>query len=520
MSDILSKGKQNYRIILGALVVLLICVGIFVYYGQQKEIMFCDEVYSYTQINVHGVHIAVRDGKWYTAPEMDKRFSSIEGYNFKDVIEGTGWDVHPPIYYLILKAVAATFPASTSKWIGIGTNLLFFIPFLILLYWMIWRIIKKPWLAAALTVLLGVNQGMQGTALLIRMYMLFALWMLLFFMETEKLNERPDKKRFYAGLGVITFSGFMSHYYFAMYAALYSLFFVIDKAVQKKWKRLFGYLGAMVGVVAAATLVYPQWITHLFFSEKGTVSIDALHDWSNIGAEVIGALNDAGSFIFPGYGIVFWILLIIICICFYRIRGEELVSVKKHCTLHLLAQMLYYCIVAHMMPSPEPRYYWAVVILQCVTALYMLAYILKYYKLPDNKKIAAGILAVTAVYAALFPVRIKQVPYIGVEYKEGRLIMEQYARTPWIVYGEKDWVLHCAAFDFLIPEQLMFVTDASSLVYDEVLQNSGEAVLYVRSEEHLRNAVEKLEELSGCTCSYTLLAERPYNDAYLLQLEN
>ena len=78
MKNSLSKIKENYKVLLGALTVLVVCLGIFFYYGQKKEIMFCDEVYSYTVANVHGVHIAVRDNKWYTAAEMDKRFSSIE----------------------------------------------------------------------------------------------------------------------------------------------------------------------------------------------------------------------------------------------------------------------------------------------------------------------------------------------------------------------------------------------------------------------------------------------------------
>ena len=129
------------------------------------------------------------------------------------------------------------------------------------------------------------------------------------------------------------------------------------------------------------------------------------------------------------------------------------------------------------------------------------------------------ILGVTAVYAAMFPQRMKDVPYHGAEYKEGRLIMEEYADTPWIIYGDKDWVLHCAAFDFLIPEQIMFHTDTSTMVYDEMLKERGEFVLYVRSEEHLSEVTEKMKELYAVECSVEKLAERPYNDAYLITLE-
>ena len=73
--------------------------------------------------------------------------------------------------------------------------------------------------------------------------------------------------------------------------------------------------------------------------------------------------------------------------------------------------------------------------------------------------------------------------------------------------------------DFLIPEQLMFITDASTLGYDEVLQNNDEIVLYARSEEHLEDTVDRLEEISGYEYSHQLLAERSYNDAYLIMRE-
>ena len=513
------NSKNSRFFIIGIVVTLFVCLGIFFYYGEKKEIMFCDEVYSYTVANVHGVHIAVRDNKWYTAPEMDKRFSSQEGYNFRAVIDGTGNDVSPPIYYCSIKAVAATFPTSTSKWIGLGTNLFFFIPFLALLYWEIWKITEKAWIAAAFTVLLGVNQGMQGVALLIRMYMLFVLCLQIFFMQTDLLDKKEKKLWLYIGLGITTFVGFMTHYYFAMYVALFSVFFVGTKIFEKNWKQIFSYLAAMITAVAAATIYFPQWIRHFFGSDKANTSLTSLGNWSDLGSEIIEALDQAGSCIFHKHSIIYWILLIIICILFFGIKAPELIKTKKTCAMHLAAQMSYYCVVAHMMPSSEERYHWAVVLIQCVMAIYMLVYIVKYYGLLENKKIVVSLLVITILYVAAFPARMDDVPYHGAEYKEGRLIMENYEQTPWMIYGEKDWVLHCPAFDFLIPEQLIFHTDTSTMVYDEVLVNNKEFVLYVRSDEHLTEVLNKLKEIYGAEWNAAKLADRPYNDAYLITLE-
>ena len=512
--------RKISTMIISIVLTLCVCLGIFFYYGHKKEIMFCDEVYSYTVANVHGVHIAVRDNKWYTADEMDKRFSSgQDGYNFKAVAEGTGNDVSPPIYYCLIKAMAATFPDSTSKWIGLGTNLFFFIPFLALLYWGFWRITKRPWIAMAFTVLLGVNQGIQGVALLIRMYMLFVLCMQIFFLLTDKVDSNYGKIGAYLGLAVTTFVGFMTHYYFAMYVAIFSVFFVLVKAIEKNWKQIILYLTAMVVAVGAATLYFPQWIRHFFGSDKGNTSISTLTDWSHIGEEVLEAFGQIGRFVFPNSGILYWMILIVISVLFFTIKDESLNCAKKSCAMHLAAQISYYCVVAHVMPSPEERYYWAVIILQCIVAASMLACVLKKYQLLENKKAVTAILALSVLYTALFPMRMKYVPYHGAELKEGRLIMEEYSQIPWIIYGDKDWVLHCPAFDFLIPEQIMFHTDTSTIGYDDVLASRREFVLYVRSDEHLSAVLEKLKEVYGAEWQAEKLADRSYNDAYLITLQ-
>lgn len=516
MNHVLSKVKANYQIILGAAIALMICVGIFCYYGNQKEIIFCDEVYSYTIIDVHGVHIAVRDNKWYTAPEMDKRFSSIEGFNYGAVVEATGWDVHPPLYYLLFKTVAAMFPESTSKWLGFGTNLLFFVPFLILVYLGMNQILKRPWISMALTIMLGIHPGVLGCALLIRMYMLLALWLLAFFWLTCILCRQPQKKMLYIALGFTTFLGFMTQYYFSIYVVLFSLFWAVDNLRQKKWKQIAAYMGSMITAVAAATLVFPQWIQHIFFGDKGEASISTLNSWIDLREEIQSAFSIVGEFVVPQYGYVYWGVLIIVTILFLRIKNPEIKSIKKYVLMHLATQILYDCIIAHVMPTAESRYFWSVILVQCVTLLFMLAYTLKYYGMTEKRGITAACLVIASLYLATASERIQLVPYNGVSYKEGRLTMEQYAQIPWIYYGERNWQMHCTAFDCLIPEHIMFITDLSTLVYDEMMQNNQEIILYAQSEDNIINLADRLEEISGSACEVKKLADRPFNYAYLL----
>ena len=41
--------------ILGLVVTLFVCLGIFFYYGEKKEIMFCDEVYTFTPADIENL---------------------------------------------------------------------------------------------------------------------------------------------------------------------------------------------------------------------------------------------------------------------------------------------------------------------------------------------------------------------------------------------------------------------------------------------------------------------------------
>lgn len=520
MYTLIQKIKEQYKIIVTIIVTLAICVGVFFYYGNEKEISFCDEVYSYTIIN-HGIGLTVRDNRWYADGEMDYRLNSSSGYfGYEEAIMITGQDVHPPVYYLVLKTFSMLFPQSTSKWLGLATNLLAFIPMLFLVYWGVFKNTENPWISAVITIMFGVHPGVQGCAQLIRMYFWLALWFMLFFILTKELCRKPEQKWWiYVALGIVTFLGFMTQYYFAVYVVIFSVFWCADILLHKKWKPFFEYMCAMIGAVVAATAFFPEWITHIFYGYKGQQSFSTLQSWENYAEELENTIEVIGYFVFGNYDKLYLKVLIVIPILILLNRKLEKGSIKKTFIIHLVTQILYCCIVAHVMPSVESRYFWSVIILQIVMYLWAIGDLLKVYEF-INKKIVTVILAVLAlVYTTGVPERTTQVPYLGAQYKEGRIMMEQYADIPWIYYGERNWQMHCSAFDILIPNQLMYIRDLSTLVYDEVLINSQEIVIYAQSEEDIMALVEQMEIISGIDCEAEFLVKRPYNYAYLLKFQ-
>lgn len=519
MNNILLKIKENYLLFLGLILSLFIAVGAFCYYGNEKEIIFCDEVYTYTIVN-HGIGLNVRDNRWYEDGEMDYRLNSSSGYyGYKEAIEITGQDVHPPVYYLVFKTFSMLFPNSTSKWIGFAANLVAYIPMLALLYWAIWKISKKVWVATLLTILFGTHPGVLGYALLIRMYFWLAFWLFLFFLQTKKMYSAKETNwKMYIVLGAITFLGFMTQYYFAVYVVFFSLLWGIDRLIHGKWKQIFAYFATMISAVGLSTWFFPQWIHHIFFGYKGEDSFATLNSWDNYLEELKQTFHIVATYVFEN-GRIYWIAFFVIIGLFFTLRDSQLKTIKKHYMMHIAAQILYYCIVAHVMPSVEQRYFVSVILVQLITLLLMLTHVFVHYKLSERKLVAVGLAGVALVAVMYLPDYTDDFPYSGYKYKEGRLTVEEYADIPWVYYGERDWEMHCTAFDVLIPNQLMYIRDLSTLTYDEVLQSSSEIVVYTKTEDEINAFVQKMNEVSGLEWQCNYLAERAFNDAYLITCE-
>ena len=88
------------------------------YFCFQKQGFHYDEYYSYYSSNVtHG--LAPTDRAWKDVSEIRSEFKVLEGqqfqYGFVKIMQS--YDVHPPLYYMILHTVCSLFPGLFSKWL-------------------------------------------------------------------------------------------------------------------------------------------------------------------------------------------------------------------------------------------------------------------------------------------------------------------------------------------------------------------------------------------------------------------
>ena len=200
---------------------------------------------------------------------VDEYFTlSIINFNVNDLISVTAADVHPPLYYLILK-----FAMNVFGLFGISSHNLFavrlvsIIPYPIIMIISYLKIRKDyGWLTAGLfTLSLGVMSEFFLYFLIARMYSWAILFLLIAFIYTKDIFK-TGKKRYWAIVTVASVLCAYTHYFAAISAVclyLILIYYVIFKNRSQ--------IKNLCISIATAILLYGYWISVLLSQ------LDAVH---------------------------------------------------------------------------------------------------------------------------------------------------------------------------------------------------------------------------------------------------
>ena len=251
-----------------------------------------DEYYSYYSSNVTA-GLVPTDREWKTGESIRDEFRVLPGqrFRFSDVVRMQTYDVHPPVYYLLLHAVCSLTPGLFTKWSGLAINLLFFVGSWCLIALLAAKISGKNRAAVLGSCLLyGFCPAIISGVMLVRMYMLLGFWILLAtWLHVKALETRARGRRFYVPLMVTVYLGFLTHYYFAVYlfflAAAMECYLLFEREEQKgwgqKWRDCVVYGAAVIGALLLAVLSYPACLGHIFRGYRGTEAMGAFFALSN-----------------------------------------------------------------------------------------------------------------------------------------------------------------------------------------------------------------------------------------------
>lgn len=315
------------------LLLMLQVIAAFCFCGQKTGYHY-DEYYSYYSSNVTG-GLGPWEQEWKTGQDIFNEFAVLpgEGFQFSRVSEMQSYDVHPPVYYLVLHAICSLVPGVFTKWSGLAVNLLFFIASWFLIAWLSWHLgEKKKELVFASCLLYGFNPAVFSGIMLVRMYTMLGFWILLVTcLHVRALEQRKRGLKFYLPLMVLIIAGFLTHYYFAVYlfflAAAMEFYLLFEKEEGKdlagRLKDCFAYGFSTVGAMLFSVVLYPASASHIFRGYRGTEAMGAFFDLSNTLGRISffsGLLNE---YAFGSMLPVLVLVLVLLALTWIGLKGRR-----------------------------------------------------------------------------------------------------------------------------------------------------------------------------------------------------
>ena len=324
--DMYLKDKKDIYCRLSIWLVVIISMIVAVCFCNKKQGYHYDENYSYYSTDVtNGLYPT--DHEWKSTDEIRSEYMVLDGesLNLGMVKLNQTYDVHPPLYYFVLRIVCYFSKGIFSKWQGLIINLFFYLLCLILL-WQIADIAgRKSFLTDIFTLsLFGLSPGFLSAVTFIRMYVMLTMWcflVLLIAMKAIRDNEFTLKKVFVPTI-LVTMAGFLTHYYYMVFAFFVTAYVCIYLVIKKdKRIKAFIYGGSVCLGMAASIIYYPACMGHIFSGYRGVESTQAFMDMSNTGDRINFFVQMLNDYTFSG---MFYILALVglLLYMFYSYRRK------------------------------------------------------------------------------------------------------------------------------------------------------------------------------------------------------
>ena len=548
---------KNRKIFLPCMIGILILQLITVFwFGEQKQGFHYDEYYSYYSSNVTYALVPT-DMEWKDTEEIRSEFMAIEG-------EGLGFgmvklmqslDVHPPLYYYLLRIVCFLSAGIFSKWQGLSTNIVFFV-----LSWLMLAGITKEITGndkkKILTVctLFGFSPAIFSGIMFIRMYMMLSfvcLWISYVHVRAIMKGQRTIRG-FYLPVCILSFVGFHIHYYFAVFlfflAAAVSLYLFFHKENRKE---SFLYAGSVLFGLALSVIAYPACLKHIFRGYRGTEAQDAFFDLGNIDDRLSFFFNLTNEYVFGNMLAVLLLCLIILGLTKRAgrnfkdlaagskileleeaVQGEK-IAVKKVWNSEKLAYMLilfvtlgYFLVVAKtaLLNAEEAiRYEMPIYGLLIILVVTGVGKLLEDFSTDKNKKVLSGVFTgfmiltlageisglINGKVCFLYPQDRENVEWASERHDEAVVYIYNPANQ-WMIWDESEELMQY--------EQIYFVnSEREDLQADERLSRADTVYAYVMRGDAGEGMLESIVSKNGGFSDVKMIRELLYCDLYELK---
>ena len=540
MSRFLEKENKKWFFLMTIIMMLQFIVAS--YFCMQKQGYHYDEYYSYYSSNVtYG--LVPTDRAWKDVNEIKSEFMVLEGEQFRYGLVKTmqSFDVHPPLYYMVLHTICSLFPGVFSKWFGLGINLFFFV----ICYWMMAKIAYHVFhenknMALLTCLLFGFQAGVLSGITFIRMYMMLTMWCLASMIWHIPGWEKGLKFSFKRAmvLFVLVMLGFLTHYYYAVF-----LFFLAAYNCLHNWWGRKDFKGSVLygcvvcsGMVVAVIL-YPYCLGHIFRGYRGTEATGAFFDFSNTFLRIDFFTKLMNESVFGGAFWFFLILAVVLWIAWYVKGGKKKVIrdfAKENQGMMQIGFVTlgYFLVVAKtaLLNAEEANRYelpiYGFCMLLIIGAIY---YPLKYFTQKERNgeirsKISQKMILFTSIVLAGMALLFQLVSVgkgnVQFLYKEDRVNVQWAAEhkddTVVFLYNPNNaWMVWDESEELMQYEEIYFISLADeSRIEDEKLQETDEMYVYAARTEAAEKLIDKMIEDNSKLEQKEKIRELLYFDLY------
>lgn len=352
--------KTKTRDAAALFVIILILTAIYIFWGLQKSYIHMDEAYSFGLSNYDKVEIGDNedfydtwhDGEYYNDYLV---VNEDESWDLSPVYNNQRDDVHPPLYYLLLRVSMEMSVGKFSVWPGIILNILIQAAATVLLLLVCKRLFDSAAASYAVTFLASLSTASLSSVMYIRMYALSGVFILLTLWLHLLLDERERIYRILPAIGAAAVCGSLTHYYYLFFLAALFLLFTVKLAREGRRRELASYIGTLCGAAAVSLAIFPYSIKHLFFGYRGQGAMDNL-------ATPGGIINSVRLYIYKAEQLVFNHTLYIILglILIFGVYGhiKKKLSHEKAAAARIvwIPTLFYFLMTAAASPYIELRY--------------------------------------------------------------------------------------------------------------------------------------------------------------------
>lgn len=409
------EKKKYEKIVIS--IILIIQTIIFIIIGANKSYIHMDEAYSLGLASYDKVEIqdnedfynTWHDGKYY---EDYLCVNDDEIGQYKQVYENQKNDVHPPLYYLILRFAMGFHKNSYSKWPGIIINMIIYAFVTIFMYLILNKILKDKYKykekSAIIAMVSSLVLASITNVIYIRMYALSTLNVLITtYLHLILLEKKEVNYKLLTFIGVSALAGSLTHYYYLFYLAMIFIMFAIKYIKEKRYKELIAYTVTMCIAGVTSLIIFPYSIKHLFFGYRGQGALSKLTQISAFLKSIKMYIKKFNRHAFNG--LLFILLALIVGLGIYKKVNKKKIFENKNQYIKYIAipTAFYTLLVSLSAPWIELRYIMPVCGLVFILIIYLLENVLENI---FNEKNVFRILTVCLAIILITPIIFKMEP--------------------------------------------------------------------------------------------------------------